>query len=133
MQGQSVRIAVSSNDYRTVSGHAGQAQRWLVFETDANGSPSAGERLDLPPPLVFHRFKGPGRHPLDGVAVIITRFAGDGFQAKMRKRGIEVRQTRETDARKAAADVLVGTLAPPPSRRLMSLVCKVRDAFSDHR
>lgn len=133
MQTQSVRIAVSSNDYRTVSGHAGQAQRWLIFETDANGLLGDGKRLDLLPTQVFHRFQGPGLHPLDGVAVIVTRFAGEGFLAKMRKRGIEVRQTRETDARKAAAHLLDGTLAPPPSRRLMSLVCKVRDAFSDHR
>lgn len=127
-----MRIAVSSNDYRRVSGHAGQAQRWLVFETGADGAPPVGQRLDLPPPMVFHRFKGPGAHPLDGVALIITRFAGDGFLIKMRKRGIEVRQTRETDASKAVASFLAGSLPPPPSRRLMSLVCKVRDAFSDH-
>ena len=29
-----LKIAVSSQDYRKVSGHAGQARRWLVFETD---------------------------------------------------------------------------------------------------
>ena len=64
--------------------------------------------------------------------MLITRFAGDGFVTKMRKRGIEVRQTRETDARRAVADYLAGCLAPPPSRRLMALFCKVRDAFSSH-
>jgi Uncharacterized conserved protein len=127
------RIAVSSNDFRRVSGHAGQAQRWLVFETGADGVPVVVERLDLPPPMVFHRFKGPGAHPLDGVGVLITRFAGQGFLNKMRKRGIEVRQTRETDAEKAVAGYCAGTLPPPPSRRIMSLICKVRDAFSEHR
>lgn len=128
-----MRIAVSSQDYRKVTGHAGQAQRWLLFETDKAGVPVLTGRLELPPQLVFHRFGGPGPHPLDGVTVLITRFAGEGFLNKMRKRGIEVRQTRETDAGKAAADYLAGALAPPPSRRLMSLVCKVRDAFSEHR
>lgn len=127
-----MKIAVCSQDYRKVSGHAGQAQRWLVFEETSPGEVSPSERIDLPPPLVFHRFRGPGKHPLDGVAVIITRFAGESFAAKMSKRGIDVRQTRETDARKAAMDYLKGTLAPPASRRLMSLVCKVRDAFSEH-
>lgn len=127
-----MKIAVSSQDYRKVSGHAGQARRWLVFETDAKNGPVAAEQLELPPALVFHRFQGPGPHPLDAASVLITRFAGDGFVVKMRKRGIEVVQTRETDARNAAADYLAGTLAPPPSRRLMSLVCKVRDAFSHH-
>ena len=133
MQKAPLRIAVSSKDYRTVSGHAGQALRWVVFPTDGTAIVGDSERVDLPPGLVFHRFHGPGRHPLDGVGVIITRFAGDGFLGKMRKRGIEVWQTRESDARKAVADFLVGTLAPPPSRRLMSLVCKVRDTFSPHR
>lgn len=87
----------------------------VLFETDDVGAPVLTERLELPPPLVFHRFRGPRPHPLDGAAVLITRFAGEGFLNKMRKRGIEVRQTRETDARKAAADYLAGTLAPPPS------------------
>ena len=127
-----LKIAVSSQDYRKVSGHAGQARRWLVFETDPKRGLVVAEQLELPPALVFHRFRGPGSHPLDVASVLITRFAGDGFVIKMRKRGIDVRQTRETDARKAAADYLAGTLAPPPSRRLMSLVCKVRDAFSAH-
>lgn len=127
-----MKIAVSSQDYRKVSGHAGQARRWLVFGTDAKNGVISAEQLELPPALVFHRFQGPGPHPLDAVSVLITGFAGDGFVTKMRKRGIEVRQTRETDAGKAVADHLAGTLAPPPSRRLMSLVCKVRDAFSAH-
>lgn len=64
--------------------------------------------------------------------MLITQFSGEGFQAKMQKRGIELRQTRETDARKAVADYLADSLAPPPTRRVMSLVCKVRDAFSSH-
>lgn len=72
----------------------------VLFETDDVGAPVLTERLELPPPLVFHRFRGPRPHPLDGAAVLITRFAGEGFLNKMRKRGIEVRQTRETDARK---------------------------------
>lgn len=133
MDERPLKIAVSSQDYRKVTGHAGQAQRWLVFEAGPQGDPVLAERLELPPALVFHRFRGPGPHPLDSAAVLITRFAGEGFLGKMRKRGIDVRQTRETDPRKAAADYLAGTLAPPPSRRLMSLVCKVRDAFSEHR
>lgn len=127
-----MKIAVSSQDYRKVSGHAGQVRRWLVFEAEAKTRPVTPEQLELPPALVFHRFQGPGPHPLDAASVLITRFAGDGFVVKMRKRGIEVRQTRETDARKAVGDYLAGTLAPPPSRRLISLVCKVRDAFSHH-
>lgn len=127
-----MNIAVSTQDFRTISGHAGQARRWLVFAAKEGNEPVVAEQLELPPKLVFHHFKGPGSHPLDAVSVLITRFAGEGFVIKMAKRGIEVRQTRETDARKAVTDYLAGHLAPPPSRRLMSLFCKVRDAFSSH-
>ncbi len=121
-----MKIAVSSQDFRKVSGHAGQARRWLIMAAEEGREPAVAEQLELPPALAFHHFKGSGVHPLDAA------FAGDGFVTKMRKRGIEVRQTRETDARKAVADYLAGRLAPPPSRRLMSLFCKVRDAFSSH-
>lgn len=127
-----MNIAVSTQDFRTISGHAGQARRWLVFAAEEGNQPVVAENLELPPNLVFHHFKGSGSHPLDAVSVLITRFAGEGFVIKMAKRGIEVRQTRETDARKAVTDYLAGCLAPPPSRRLMSLFCKVRDAFSSH-
>lgn len=132
MENAELKIAVSSNDGHTVSGHAGQSKRWLIFQTNAEGTPTLVERLELPPKQVFHHFEGPGAHPLDGAAILITRFAGKGFQNKMRKRGIEVRQTREIDARKAVADCIAGRLAPPPSRRLMSMFCAVRDAFSKH-
>ena len=127
------KIIVSSRDGRRVSGHAGQAEKWLLFEIDAQGAPVLAERIQLGPAQVFHRFRGSGPHPLDGAQVLITRFAGEGFLNKMRKRGIEVRQTRETDVYRAVVQYVAGTLPPPPSRRLMSLVCKVRDAFSDHR
>ena len=127
-----MKIAVSSQDFRKVSGHAGQARRWLIFAAEEGRDPVVAEQLELPPAVVFHHFKGSGAHPLDAVSVLITRFAGDGFVTKMRKRGNEVQQTRETDARKAVVDYLAGRLAPPPSRRLMSLFCKVRDAFSSH-
>lgn len=103
-----------------------------MFQTDEHGSPTLIERIELAPAEVFHHFDGPGVHPLDGVGVLITRFAGKGFENKMRKRGIEVRQTRETDAEQAVADCVAGTLAPPAPRRLMSVVCAVRDSFSKH-
>lgn len=127
------KIVVSSQDYRTVCGHAGQCRRWLMFEVSPEGKPALKEQIELPLPQVFHHFKGAGPHPLDAASVLITRFAGEGFTKKMAKRGIEVKQTREREAQKAVADYLAGKLAPPPSRRVMSLICKVRDAFSQHR
>jgi len=93
-----MKIAVSSQDFRKVSGHAGQARRWLVMAAEDGSDPVVAEQLELPPALVFHHFKGSGVHPLDAASVLITRFAGDGFVTKMRKRGIEVRQTRDRRA-----------------------------------
>ncbi|MBK8177157.1 MAG: hypothetical protein IPK66_18440 [Rhodospirillales bacterium] len=130
-----MKIVVCSQDGRTVSGHAGRARKWVWFEGERGmgaNKPMPSGQLELPPTQVIHTFKADGPHPLDEFPVLITRFAGQGFVNRMRKRGVEVRFTRERSAAKAARDFLKGTLAPPPNRRVMDLVCKVRDLFSEH-
>ena len=34
-----MNIAVSTQDFRTISGHAGQARRWLVFAAKEGNEP----------------------------------------------------------------------------------------------
>lgn len=47
---------------------------------------------------VFHHWDDAGPHPLDGVAVLVARSAGDGFLRRIQKRGVNVRLTGETVA-----------------------------------
>lgn len=128
-----MRIAVSSTDFKTVCGHAGQARRWLIFEGEMGGTASEVEKLELFAENVFHHHKDAnGPHPLEKVQALISRSAGEGFLRRMAKKGIDARLTSERNAQKAANDYLAGRLKAPPAPGLMSLFCKLRDLFSEH-
>jgi predicted Fe-Mo cluster-binding NifX family protein len=127
-----MKIAISSEDGVSVSGHAGQARRWLVYQAEPGDEPGPPQCIELARDQVFHHFAGGKPHPLDGVNVIVATSAGDGFLRRMRKLGVEVVLTSEEDTAFAADSVLTGQ--PLPGRRwdLMQYVCKLRDLFSKH-
>lgn len=108
-----MKIAVTSQNFRTVTGHAGMARRFIVFDAAAVSGVEEITRLDLPPDMAFHGFAG-GPHPIDGVEVLVTGGAGDGFVAKMAARGIRVVRTGQPDPRLAVEEVLRGDVTPPP-------------------
>ncbi|HAF55643.1 MAG TPA: nitrogen fixation protein, partial [Thauera sp.] len=43
-----MRIAITSQNFRTVTAHAGKARRFLVFDLSCPCLPREIERLDLP-------------------------------------------------------------------------------------
>jgi len=123
-------IAVSCTaDFTRVTGHAGRARRWLVFDTDSAAQP---QRVELSSDEVFHYFEGASPHPLQGVDAIISHSAGEGFLNKMKKRGTMAVLTAEPDPAKAIADFLANRLSPPKPRPIGELVCKAIDLFSKH-
>jgi len=71
-----MKIAIATNDYTQVSGHAGQARDWLLYDSDA--ASDEPERIRLSKAQVFHNWEGEGTHPLDEVAVIVAASAGEG-------------------------------------------------------
>jgi predicted Fe-Mo cluster-binding NifX family protein len=109
-----MNIAVTSQNFRTITGHAGKARRFLVYQTDANGDPQEIERLDLPKDQCFHEWHGRDDepHPADIADVIITAGCGGGFAQRMAKRGIRLETTAETDPKQAVRLFLVGQLPP---------------------
>lgn len=112
-----MRVAVTSQNFRTITGHAGKTRRFLVFEPDANGEPVEVERIDLPKELSFHEFDGAGEHPVDGSDVVITQSCGFGFTRRLASRGIQVVVTSESDPLKAARAILHGEPLPAPDMR----------------
>ncbi|CCG09516.1 NifB/NifX family molybdenum-iron cluster-binding protein [Pararhodospirillum photometricum] len=92
-----MRIGVSSQNFRTITAHAGRSRRFLVYETAPDGTVSELERLDLPPGMAMHDVEGDAPHPLDQLDVILTSEAGAGFVAKMQARGVRVLLTQESD------------------------------------
>lgn len=107
-----VRIAVTSQNFRTITGHAGKTRRFLIYQAEQGIEPVEVDRLDLPRELSFHEFAG-GPHPVDGTDTLLTSAAGDGFMRKMAARGIRVVLTGESDPLQAVKDLLQGRVVPP--------------------
>jgi len=105
-----VKIAVTSQNFRTVTGHAGKARRFLIFDREGREM----DRLDLPESLSFHEWHGAddAPHPVDGVDAIVTAGCGEGFRNRMARRNIPVRATSETDPATAVRLLLEGRLPP---------------------
>jgi predicted Fe-Mo cluster-binding NifX family protein len=127
-----MRIAVCSKDFKSVSGHAGQARNWLLFQLYETGAVEEVKEISLTRAQTFHHFKDVGPHPLDGISALIAISAGESFLTRMRKGGIDAMMTAESDPEKAVGDYLKQQLSPPKPRPIGELLCKLRDAFSDH-
>ncbi|EEW26178.1 NifB/NifX family molybdenum-iron cluster-binding protein [Rhodobacter ferrooxidans] len=106
-----MRFAIASQNFRTVTGHAGKTRRFLVYEAETGQTPREVERFDLPKDLSIHEFRGDGPHPLDSVAVVIAASAGDGFVRRLAARGVIAVATAETDPVAAITGYLAGSLS----------------------
>lgn len=104
----SVRIAVTSENFRIVTGHAGRARRFLVFEADGQAPPREVERLDLDANMTIHGYAHEAAHPLDNMKVLITGGAGEGFIRHLAARGVQVVATDESVPALAVAAILAG-------------------------
>lgn len=107
-----MKVAVTSQNFRTVTGHAGMTRRFLVYDAAAAAGVAEVARLDLGRDMAFHGFAG-GPHPVDGVEVMLTAGCGDGFVARMAARGIRVVRTGQADPVKAVEKLLRGAITPP--------------------
>ena len=105
-----MRIAVTSQNFRTITPHAGRARRFLVYQVEPDQEPVEAERLDLPKEMALHEFHGDGPHPIHAVDVLIAGSFGEGFERRMAKRGIVAVMTEESDPVKAVKDFLAGTV-----------------------
>jgi predicted Fe-Mo cluster-binding NifX family protein len=108
-----MQIAVSSQNFREVTGHAGHARRFLVYEVDEAGAIRLVDRLDLPKEFAIHGFDDRQPHPLYGMDVLITGGAGEGFKQRLAMRGVHVVASGETDPETAVRDFLAGAVKAP--------------------
>jgi predicted Fe-Mo cluster-binding NifX family protein len=119
-------IAVASQNFRTVTPHAGKSRRFLVFKVAACRAPIEVDRLDLPKEQSMHEFKGDAAHPLDAMDVLIAGSVGAGLITRMADRGITAVATAETDPVIAIARYLAGTLARPATLDRVEQGCECR-------
>ena len=101
-----MKIAVTSQNYRTVTGHAGKTRKFLVYETDGDGGFRETERLALPKEMSIHAHPVDESHPLDGMDFVITSGCGQGFINKLAARGVRVFLTEQEDPEAAVRELL---------------------------
>jgi len=107
-----MKIAVTSQNRRDVTAHAGRCRKFWVFQVD-EGRVAGKELLKLPKEQSFHESSPHQRHPLDDVAVLITAGMGEGMSRRLARMGITGIVTDEQSPEKAVEAYLSGELHTP--------------------
>lgn len=104
-----MKIAVTSQNRKSITSHAGKCRKFWVYEIEDNRV-CGKQLLELPLSQSFHESDHDAPHPLDGVKLLITGGHGRGLQLRLQQMGIVALATAETDPDKAVADWLTGKL-----------------------
>jgi predicted Fe-Mo cluster-binding NifX family protein len=107
-----MKVAVVSEDFRALTGKAGKARRFLLFEAERGRRPRLEKYYELPDKCPTYRElheDDESFHPLDGM-VLIANEAGEGFRERLARRGTQVHITSERDPHTAVALLLEGKL-----------------------
>jgi predicted Fe-Mo cluster-binding NifX family protein len=115
-----MKIAVTSQNFRTITQHAGKTRRFLIYEQNQEtGLVQEVARLNLPKQMSMHEFRGDD-HPIFEMDYLITGSSGQGFARRMNDAGVEVIVTSEQDPLTAVTAVIQGKPLPPPEAHLHS-------------
>jgi predicted Fe-Mo cluster-binding NifX family protein len=106
-----MKIAITSQNRKTVTGHAGKCRKFWIYELEGKTVLNR-QLLELPIEQTFHESAHGAPHPLDGTDVLISGGMGQGMQNRLKQMGITAATTSETDLEKAVAGWLDGTLPP---------------------
>ncbi|MDJ0807758.1 MAG: NifB/NifX family molybdenum-iron cluster-binding protein [Gammaproteobacteria bacterium] len=109
-----MKIGITSQNFRTITGHAGKTRRFLIFGQDETGRPLELQRLDLPKTMSLHAYHG-SDHPIFQVDLLVCGSCGQGFIQRMAAHGVQVIPTREEDPVRAAKALFAGETLPPPA------------------
>jgi len=107
-----MKIAVTSQNRKTITGHAGKCRKFWVYEIEGN-EPLKRTLIELAMDQSFHESKH-AAHPLDDVNVLISGGMGQGLQFRLKQKGIQAICTAETDPDRAVQFWLAGTLDELP-------------------
>jgi predicted Fe-Mo cluster-binding NifX family protein len=104
-----MKIAVTSQNRRDITEHAGRCRNFWVFEVDGLHIVNRS-LLELPKESSLHDAPPDGPHALDGVDVLIAGGMGGGLRSRLARRGIEALVTTETQPEGAVRAWLAGAL-----------------------
>jgi len=111
-----MKIAVTSQNQKTISAHAGKTSRFYIYTiTDGDNLITGTELINLNKDDIlhnrFHESTNPwAPHPIYDVDVVITGGAGPGFVNRLATQDTKVVITSETNPDEAVRLFLAGTL-----------------------
>lgn len=95
-----MKIALTSPNGTTLSGHAGKCPGYLVFEIE-NDKIVRQEHIKLAREQTLRNLEGSlsnhPEHPLHGISAFVTQGLGEGLMNKLQNDQIAVYQTAEAD------------------------------------
>ena len=95
-----MKIAITSPNAKTISGHAGKCPGYLIYTIEDNGQLDKTHiklaKKDIFKNLVGLLSENP-QHPLSEIKVFITQSLGEGLLRRLKVDNINVIQTQETD------------------------------------
>jgi len=104
-----MKIAITSPNAKTISGHAGKCPGYLIYDIDENKNIQKSH-IKLSKEQVFKNFSGPlsqsPNHPLNGIDIFITQSLGDGLGNRLNKDGIKVYTTEITNPEEIVQSIL---------------------------
>jgi len=106
-----MKIGVTSQNLRTVTGHASKARSFLLYEWSAEQAVQPLDALELSMEMSIHAWNKRGDHPLLALDYLITGPCGKSFINQMKQYGVRVKTTDETDPL-VAVQQLVTTVVP---------------------
>ena len=109
-----MKIAVTSQNRRTITQHAGRCRKFWIF-TIADQQITDKQLLELPKEQSFHESSVHEPHPLDDIDTLITAGMGSGMVRRLARKGIKGLVTKEGDPEMAVALYLKGQLVAQES------------------
>ncbi|SIS72993.1 NifB/NifX family molybdenum-iron cluster-binding protein [Neptunomonas antarctica] len=104
-----MKIAVTSQNRKNITEHAGRCRNFWVFTTNNNIIVNS-ELLELRKEQSFHDSSQDESHPLDDVNILIAGGMGQGLMGRLERKGILSLITKEKDPEEAVLLYLKGKL-----------------------
>lgn len=109
-----MQIAVTSQNRRTITQHAGKCRAFMIYAVE-EGEVRARNLVELPMGASFHDSHEGLPQALCGVDVLITGSMGAGLSRRLAQHGIRALITEEEDPDTAVADFVAGRLQAIPN------------------
>jgi predicted Fe-Mo cluster-binding NifX family protein len=104
-----MKIAVTSQNRKSITEHAGRCRKFRLFEIE-DGRIAGTELLEFAKGQSFHESSPHEAHPLDVVDVLISGGMGNGMIQRLRNKGVTGIITSQSDPEIAVMLYLKGKL-----------------------